>query len=363
MKLSEEGFLRPCIDASKCLNCGLCRRICIYGGNRAKPLDSGTLYSAYAADSGLRGSSSSGGVAAVMARQAIGEGSFVCGAVYDLAGQCPRHTVCSSLQQAEALQGSKYLQSRCREGFAELIAKLRQNSAAEAVVFATPCQVAGLDAVLTQFGLRQRVILIDNFCHGVPTYLLWQRYLEELERNRHIPAESIEKVTFRDKRISWHRYYMHISGGGRNYCEPTARDSFLSVFTGYMVNQRECLDCRFRNASAADVRLGDFWGRRYRGTEKGYSMMLVLTEAGKKFCDRLDGIERMEVPVEERKGQQHEDYPFPRFYDRTIAMLKAGEMPERILELYVPERRRKQKRLRSWFSTDLLKYLKYRNKQ
>jgi ferredoxin len=82
MKSDEEGFLHPEIDESKCVNCGLCAKVCpvLVESPSRKPL---AVYAAKAKDDELRMKSSSGGVFSLLARQVISEGGIVFGAGFD----------------------------------------------------------------------------------------------------------------------------------------------------------------------------------------------------------------------------------------------------------------------------------------
>lgn len=44
-----------------------------------------------------------------------------------------------------------------------------------------------------------------------------------------------------------------------------------------------CYECAYRTASAADIRLGDYWGPRYKDDKNGVSMVIAMTITGEKF--------------------------------------------------------------------------------
>ena len=54
-------------------------------------------------------------------------------------------------------------------------------------------------------GRRNELVLVDFFCHGVPSYGLWKAFLEQQ------PA-PVKQIHFRSKRRGWHSYTMEING-------------------------------------------------------------------------------------------------------------------------------------------------------
>lgn len=49
----------------------------------------------------------------------------------------------------------------------------------------TPCQTAGLNSYIGK-KLREKLILVDIVCHGVPAPYLWRDYIAYLEKSRAI---------------------------------------------------------------------------------------------------------------------------------------------------------------------------------
>lgn len=336
MERNEKGFLRPVVDEMKCIKCGLCDKICVLQENRLKSLDEAKMYSAFSKDSVVRESTSSGGIGYCLAKNAFARGYMICGAVLNYQERKVKHIICESELDIEKLKGSKYLQSECFEAFEKIIYELKRNPYKKAMVFGTPCQIVGLDNVLKKNHLGERVVLVDIFCHGVPSQLLWSEYISLLDKKHKIKWEDVKEVIFRDKKYSWHSYFMHIKTNQKEYVCSRKTDYFLKLFSMGVLNQKECYTCKFRNSSAADIRLGDYWGKRYQNLEEGFSMVLLQTEVGKEFFDNLDDIETLRVPIEERLGQQHKDYEIPKYWDKGFELLLNGKSLRRIIMLHDP---------------------------
>lgn len=338
MKLNRDGFIRPYIDKKKCIDCKLCEKICIFNQkDTGKSLDDANLYSAWSKNFEIRETTTSGGIGYEISKWALSKGYYVCGVEFLYEKMRAQHFVCKNAEEIEKLKGSKYLQSDCQYAIKQLIKILMDNPKQKAIFFGTPCQVAGVRNVLIKKRLRERVILIDIFCHGVPTFNLWENYLSWLENKKKIKRAEIKKLIFRDKKYSWHTYYMHITcDNNKEYICSRKKDPFLKLFSMGTLNQKECFTCMYRNNSFADIRLGDFWGERYQESEKGYSMVLTLSEIGEKIISNLEDIEKENISIEERLGQQHSDYALPNDYEKGFDMLNKTNNLQSIVNYYDP---------------------------
>jgi hypothetical protein len=299
-------------------------------------LDECELYSAWADEKG-RLQSSSGGIAAVLAEYAVTHGYDVCGAVLDYNTLRVQHRVFKQQDDLEPLRGSKYLQSNVLLAFCEVLKELKQFPQKKFMIFGTPCQISGFRNVLEIYGWLDRVVLIDIFCHGVPTNLLWTKYVKWIVVKMNLrSAESIENIKFRDKSYSWHEYFMNISGKGVAYVENRKKDPFLKLFSMGVVNQESCFTCPLRNKTSADIRLGDYWGERFEKNEDGVSMVLVNGRRGSLLINAIsDKVTINKQDIKERLGQQHTNYEYPKYYKKTLELLKNSKSEFKdIINLY-----------------------------
>lgn len=336
MEYNEDGFLRPFTDEKSCIHCDLCEKVCPMECSNAVSLDAGTLYAAWG-DVEDQKKSSSGGIAAKLACYAVSHGYEVCGAALDYDTVSVKHKVVSRMDELEALRGSKYLQSNVLNAFYDMFRSLKNSPEQKFFAFGTPCQIAGLRNVLEQKHLLDRVALIDIFCHGVPTNHLWEKYKNWIVRKMKLTSiGDIKNITFRDKTYSWHEYYMHIVGGGTAYVEHRGKDPFLKLFSMGVVNQESCFTCPFRNKSSADIRLGDYWGNRFKDNEEGVSMVIVNNSIGQEILNAIrDEITITKQDIKDRFGQQHTDYEYPKYYKRSLEMLNDSQFSfEDVINLY-----------------------------
>lgn len=175
MDFNNEGFYEPHIKET-CVNCGLCLEMCSSHNNNSESIKAKSCFVAVARDKSILSSSSSGGIAQILSQAALNKKWCVCGVTYDSKIDAAKHIIAKTEKELQLLQGSKYLQSINYPAFKELL------SLDKAIVFGTPCQIAGLHNVLNQVKRRDDFLLVDIFCHGVPSQLLWKRHLEWLKK-------------------------------------------------------------------------------------------------------------------------------------------------------------------------------------
>ena len=328
-----------CSGCGACIHCNLCMNICPMNERESNKLDNSELFSAYSTDNLIREKSSSGGIGYLLAELALKNNFKVCGVTYNYQKNEAEHIIINHLEDLYLIQGSKYLQSNTVI-LQEVINMCRADRSCKVIIFGTPCQISGLREVANLYKLNNQLVLVDIFCHGVPSYYLWKKYLAWLSK-KVLKKEKINSICFRDKKYSWHEYYMHIKTENKEYICSRDKDPFLKLFSLGCLNQRECFACQYRNKSQADIRLGDYWGERYKGSEKGYSMVLVNTLKGKKVIEELqlrshNQIIMEKMPIKDRLSQQHEDYLIPRFYEASFEMLLDNEKMSKIVNLNDP---------------------------
>lgn len=85
------------------------------------------------------------------------------------------HDFTETHEGLQAFRGSKYLQSRIGNTYRQAGKFLK---AGRKVLFSgTPCQIAGLKRYLHKN--YENLLAVDFVCHGVPSPLVWKKYLEE----------------------------------------------------------------------------------------------------------------------------------------------------------------------------------------
>lgn len=289
MQPDEEGFLRPVIDAMKCVQCGRCHAVCPVLHPIAPRLMSAQVYAARAKDRTLRLESSSGGIFSLLARQVLHQGGLVFGAACDLKTGRVGHIAVEDEAGLARLRGSKYVQSDMGTVYRQVREALAYGR--EVLFSGTPCQISALRRVVGKDD--DRLLCVDVICHAAPSPLAWQKYLEkrvdEQSRGRDSAwtgGSKFRRLSFRRKNCGWKRYSLSLRfANDKEYLCDLKTDPFLRGFLSELYNRRSCHQCTVREGrSGSDVTLADYWRVWERFPEldddTGTSLVLVHTKKG-----------------------------------------------------------------------------------
>lgn len=280
--LNNEGFFTSKVN-STCINCGKCTQVCLKAGvTGVLRLIDGIAVAAQSINFKTIKSCTSGGVAYELSLNAIQNGMMVAGVIYDYKTDRAKTIIAITEKELDNFKGSKYIQSYTPDAFSEMIQIAKSDKSQRFLVIGTPCQIFGFASLIEQLKMRNQFVLVDLFCHGVPSYLVWDSYLESL--NKKLGNVPLASVVFRDKTIGWHNFVMQLSGSIGYYKESSEGDLFYHAFFDNVLFSKSCFDCPVRKEySKADIRLGDYWGKRYLDREDGVSIVLLLTPSGEKL--------------------------------------------------------------------------------
>ncbi len=320
IKKDVDGFYKAFVNESFCISCGKCQSVCPMQGKRKDfPVASGTLYSYKDASLDVLSTSSSGGFAYRLSRILSTEGYTIVGCVFDSETQTAKHIIIppTDSEKLSSLSGSKYMQS----DFATVISDLRSCPTSIAL-FGTPCQIAAAKNLLQD---RTDIVYCDLICHGVPSALVFDKYKKYLIQKYGFTSDDNMKFTFRHKPMGWEKMVMKIDCEGKTMLFSSVSDYYYRLFLNGHCYSKACYECRWRNCSAADIRIGDYWGKHFSGNSTGVSMLLSLTEKGDGFVQRICPVNSLHFKKEDLKEyyvQQTENFPEPVFYDDLLNDLK-----------------------------------------
>lgn len=291
MRPDKEGFLYPVVDAAACIDCGLCLKVCphLNPADSVSPLD---LWAAINVDTDERMASSSGGVFSLLARDVLSRGGAVAGAAF-APDWAVEHTIIRSLDELPRLQGSKYLQSRMGNTYAQVKNLLQQNC--EVLFSGTPCQIAGLRKFLCKD--HPCLLTIEVVCHGVPSPLAWKSYLKEYVGQ----PQYLLSVSFRSKSESWKKYNYEFSLKSGDTISQTFHDNpYSQAFLSNLDLRPSCHNCKARSGrSGADITLSDYWGVKHHHPEadddRGTSCVLANTPRGLQAVEQLQSTDRLQA--------------------------------------------------------------------
>lgn len=298
MRLNSNGFFSPIIDnLAECVNCGKCLNSCAYNSKPNNENNNIKYYAGYSNNKDVRLNASSGGIAYEIAKFCIDNGYKVVVVKYNTKSNYAEHYIANTIQDLTESFGSKYIQSLTTATFKEIIETKHDKIA----FFGTPCQISSLRKYYNK--TKKQVLLIDFFCHGVPSYLMWQKYYNTINSK----IGKIRDVTWRDKSNGgWHNSWnMVISGeNGKFKSAINEGDLFYKFFLRNRCLNTCCYDsCKYKmNNSQADVRIGDLWGEKYKLDECGISGIITFNTLGDSIVNNLKNCtiisEKAEVVME-----------------------------------------------------------------
>lgn len=284
MREDNEGFLYPEVDMAKCIDCGLCEKVCPIINVPSDVREPLHTYAAINPNEEIRMASSSGGIFSALAEQTLTTGGVVFGARFDKDWNV-EHGWTDTLDGIKAFRGSKYVQSKIGNSYREVERFLKQG---RNVLFSgTPCQIAGLKTFLRKD--YPNLLTVDIICHGVPSPKAWQSYLHRKKTN------APEIVDFRDKTTGWETYSICIKNNKRTFRERATNNNYMRCFIGNLTLRPSCYNCCFKKAqSSSDISIGDFWGLRHihpnLADNKGVSVVIVNSNKGNHQLSNINVI-------------------------------------------------------------------------
>lgn len=330
LEMDGAGFLAAKVDDRLCVDCGLCINVCSRYDTEIQGADlrQAKLYAVQSADPETVHRCSSGGLAHELALMILRSGGKAVGAVYDLTTNRVCHAIIDSVKGIAELDGSKYLQSNPREAFTDLLTEAKRDPTARFTVFGTPCQIAGLAKASETLGVRDQLLLAEIFCHGVPSGKLWDEQLKRMKKK--LRADYFDSLQFRYKKDDWHSYCLRAEANGKTFYGSRERELFWQVFFENVLLGDACMTCRLRKEiSLADLRIGDYWGRRFQSRSDGVSAAFACTERGKEALADLLAAGRLTAlepgtPEEMLKAQNMEGYHEKALHDQSMDLLRGG---------------------------------------
>lgn len=279
--VSEEGFKYPKINKEKCIDCGLCKKVCPVLNCKHIPKKV-EAYAAYNKDIEVRNNSSSGGIFSLLAEQILEDGGVVFGAAYDVDFSV-NHQMVTKISELAKLRGSKYLQSNIDDIYIKVKKQLKMNK--KVLFVGTPCQVEGLNHFLQKE--YDHLYTQDFICHGCPSPKVFKKYLESID-----DINNITSINMRDKQNGWTDYAMNVSSKNKKQLISHHTDKYISLFLNNICLRSTCYDCSFKTKYRnSDVTLADFWGIDNicpeMNDDRGTSLVIINSLKGEKLFDSI----------------------------------------------------------------------------
>lgn len=336
LKENKDGFFSPVIsDNDKCISCGLCLKVCAFNHKElALETPSPKCFAGYSYNEIVRQRCSSGGVGFEIGRQLLKKGYKACGVKYNVEKERAEHFIAAEVEDFMPSIGSKYIQSFTQSAFMAIDRKEKY------LISGTPCQIDSFRRYLRHYKIEENFVLLDFFCHGVPSMLLWRDYIHEVEktigkagfvawRNKtngwHDSWNmNIDPVDSKD--IDWHNSYnINILEKKHFYRSRWKEgDLFYNFFLGnYCLNKCCYKSCKYKCFnSSADIRIGDLWGKAYEKDTLGTNAVITFTARGNKLLEGL--MECNLTPISDKtcvEGQMDKCPSLPLIYKTLLDAL------------------------------------------
>lgn len=285
MQPDDLGFLYPIVDNTKCVECGLCEKVCTFNDDYdiSLNLSQPDAYAARHKNMDEVETSRSGAAFIAISDWIIAHNGVVYGVGYADHFRVV-HKRALTKKERDEFKGSKYVQSDLSGIYRQVKQDLKDG---RIVLFSgTPCQTSALRSYLSILRVDiVRLYVIDVVCHGVPSPYYWRDYLAYVEKKQGMKAIA---VNFRDKsRLGWAAHKESFTfENGITY-------TYTYTFYQHIVFRRSCGVCHYANLERpSDITIADFWGwekvdLQFNADDKGLSLIMCNTKKGKRLFEAI----------------------------------------------------------------------------
>lgn len=309
----------PKIDGNKCLECGLCKKVCISDNKRNEESDNNVeYYIAKYKDENIRNHSRSGGFFVALSNYVLEKDGIVYGAklVDDevIIGRAV------TKEERDSFCGSKYVESLVKNQYKNVITDLKNN---KLVLYSgTPCQIYGLLSLLKLKNINtQNLITCDLICHGAPIENIFKDYMLYLKNKYNC---KIDNFNFRDKSYGWDSHIESFNIGNKKIISK----DYTSLFYSHSFFKSSCYECSFASLYRySDITIADAWGVKRHNPQfndnKGVSLAFLNSKKAKYiFHDIKEYLFYEKVDIE--------NYLQPNMQEAS----KKNKNTKKIIELY-----------------------------
>ncbi len=333
MNFDRYGFFRPSIEMDLCTMCGVCTDVCYKfnefdSNNPFKNSEVIAVTNNYIDDMNLV---TTAGVATRLAEYFYEKDYNICGVKYDSISNTTKHDIADSLDDILEYRGSKYIPSNTKIALEKILKEKKKS-----IVFGLPCQIYGLRKVIEKKKIADKFILIDFFCAGMLSKNLWDKYLDYLRRKFSI--SKIKQINFKDKTEGWRKSSLYvIDECGNKYRQNRFNDIFYAFLLRRVPYQEACYSCAFRrHVVSSDIRLGDFWGPKYKAWDDGVELMTLMNDKGRYAWNEIKDYFSYQICKEkdlyesQDSGAMNMHVKKPKNYEQVLTALSSEQNIEEI---------------------------------
>ena len=274
------GFSYPRIDATKCVDCGICTKHChiLSSVDKQYPMK---LYS-YKGTDEERLKSSSGAFFPLLAKTLLSKGYHICGVVFSEDFLSAKYVVTRDESTIERMRKSKYIAAELNSVFIEVKDLLDKG---EKVLFiGLPCHVAGL---LKTVHRNDNLITVDLLCFGMGSpWIYKESLLHFLKKKRHTVSE-LKLVDFRHKPFLYDSHtVIDIITANEKYTFKAEDFPYYNGYINALVFRESCYSCEYNSFDRiSDITIGDT--PLGHSDALGESIILLNTVRGCDIVEKL----------------------------------------------------------------------------
>lgn len=293
-----EGFKYP-ISSDKCIECGLCQRICpIENEPSHTEIIQPIAFACASKDAKVWRRSASGGAFIEICRVYGDDKTIIVGAAWD--GLDVKHICIEGIENIAPLCKSKYVASDTSNVLRPIKTHLAEGR--KVIFCGTPCQVAGLKAYLGKE--YENLLTIDLICHGVGSPAVFKEAVKATGAQLSI---EIKEYQFRAKRKVYETDHLQLVRENKNKAIYLTQDQYIQLFLSQLCLRPSCgHNCQFRNMMRqGDITLADFKGMRtifpdLAGSKRNYSTVVANTSKGNSVVELLrDTTDLRSITIED----------------------------------------------------------------
>lgn len=283
MMKDKKGFQYPKIILNKCIDCGLCQKICpaIHTVPKKQPQK---IIGLKMRDKSKILRSQSGGAFTAIAEYFLKNGAIIYGCALDHEHQA-KYIRVTTLQELERLKGSKYVQASLDNTYNNVKQDLENGYT---VLFSgTACYIAGVIKAVEKVKNKSKLYTVDIICHGTPSPHIYRDYLQHIEQKY---KSKISYFDFRSRNLPWklHKEYIKLQNGKEIY-----HDFYRSFFYSDLILRSSCGICKYASKErCSDFTIGDYWGVEKEFPEfddsRGVSLLFFNTKRSETLLKELE---------------------------------------------------------------------------
>lgn len=289
-------------------------------------MDFPLVYAVKHKDMEIRMASRSGGVFTALSDVILQQNGVIYGCVLNERFEAV-HVRTEDAKHRNFMRGSKYIQSDLKNTFQQVKADLLNG---KKVLFSgTSCQIAGLKSFLGKKA-NNNLLCVDIVCHGVPSPLIWQKYLNWQEETHH---GNVVSVDFRNKKdFGWAAHIETLDiQNGQTKIKHISSDVFKTMFYGHWILRPSCYQCPYKSTlHPGDITIADYWGIDTAAPgfndNKGVSLVLINNDKGNKLFELIRNAldvkntrieDSMQPPLQAPFPEPPNRYQFWRDYEKN----------------------------------------------